>query len=83
MAENDVLKKTEEASSAEVAPPTREELVAKLEEVAARAKAAGMSPLQMMARSYADRGLKVLDGFLSALEEPKKPPAEDATKKQA
>ena len=88
MAEKEVPKKTEEApglAPAQDAPLTREELVAKLEQFSARARAAGISPLQMMARSYAERGMKVLDGLLSALEEdaPKKPPAEDASTKKA
>lgn len=83
MAENEVPKKTE-AAATEEAPPTREELIAKLEQLSARARAAGMSPLQMMGQSYISRGLKVLDGFLSAMEEdaPKKPPA-DSTEKKA
>mgnify|MGYP001585301887 CR=1 FL=1 len=65
----------EATEQAQAAPVTREELTAKLEQLSARARAAGMSPLQMMARSYAERGMKVLDGLLSALEE-------DVTKKQ-
>ena len=68
----------------EAATLTREELAAKLEQLSARARAAGMSPLQMMGQSYINRGLKVLDGFLSAMEEdaPKKPPAEAAPSKE-
>lgn len=66
---------------------TREEFAAKLEALSARAKAAGMSPLQEMARSYAERGLKVLDSLLSGLEESQKKPAPEApaapTKKTA
>jgi hypothetical protein len=74
MPENEVPKKTE----------SREELVAKLEQLSARARAAGMSPIQMVGRSYLERGMRVLDGLLSALEtdEPKKPPAEDASTKK-
>ena len=86
MAENEVSK-SEEAPVAEAAPLTREELAAKLEQIAARARAAGMSPLQMMARQYAERGMKVIDGFLSTLESleqdaPKKLPPEDAPAKK-
>lgn len=84
MAENEVPKKIEEAPPVEVAPPTHDELIAKLEQFSNRAREAGLSPLQMMARSYAARGMKVLDGLLSALEEdaPKKPPAEAVPTKE-
>ena len=67
MAENEASQKSEE---------TREELAAKLEELSVRAKAAGLSPLRMMAEAYAKRGLNVLDHLLSALEE-------DSTKRPA
>jgi hypothetical protein len=63
------------------APETREELAAKFEQLAARARAAGMSPLQAMAQTYVKRGMAVLDGLLSALEEaPNKTPADTEKK---
>lgn len=89
MTENEAPKdaagvKEETPVALEAAPLTREELAAKFEQLAARARAAGMSPLQELARSYVERGMKVVDGFLSALEEaPKKPPIDAPTKKKA
>ena len=62
-------------------PETREELAAKFEQLAARARAAGMSPLQTMAQTYVKRGMAVLDGILSALEEaPNKTPTDTEKK---
>ena len=64
------------------ASKTRKELAAKFEELAARARAAGISPLQVMAQTYIKRGMAVIDSVLSALEEaPKEPPA--GTEKKA
>ena len=73
-----------------VAPITHEELTAKLEQLSARARAAGISPLQQMISSYARRGMTIIDTFLSALEDgssTKKPSdteakAPDAAKKE-
>ena len=63
------------------APNTREELAVKFEQLAARARAAGISPLQAMAQTYVKRGMAVLDGILSALEEaPNKTPADTEKK---
>ena len=88
MVENEVPKKVEEAPEQTAilisgqtpeetqAPLTREELAAKFEQLSVRARAAGMSPLQVLAASYVKRGLAVIDGVLSALEE-------DSTKKPA
>ena len=49
-------------------PETREELAAKFEQLAARARAAGISPLQALLKTYAQRGMAVLEGLLSSLE---------------
>ena len=63
------------------APDTREELAAKFEQLAARARAAGMNPLHAMAQTYVKRGMAVLDSILSALEEaPNKTPADTEKK---
>ena len=60
---------------------TREELAAKFEQLAARARAAGLSPLQTMAQTYVKRGMAMLDSILSALEEaPNKTPADTEKK---
>lgn len=50
------------------APLTQEELEAQLQELAERAKADGLSLFKTMFKSYAQRGLAVLD----ALDDPKK-----------
>ena len=69
------------AEPAKEAPNTREELATKFEQLAARARAAGMSPLQAMAQTYVKRGMAVLDSILSALEEaPNKTPADTEKK---
>ena len=59
----------------------RAELATKLDELVARARAAGISPLQALMQSYAKRGMAVIEGLLSALEEvPKKTPADTEKK---
>ena len=70
---------------AEAVSKTREELAVKFEQLAARARAAGMSPLQAMAQTYVKRGMAVLDSVLRALEDvpeeaPKKTPADTEKK---
>ena len=74
--ENEAPKEVSEAT-----PLTREELAAKLEELSARAKAAGLSPLRATLDVYARRGASILDGFLSALEEGQKPTKPSPKKK--
>lgn len=78
MAENEAPKKVEGPSSegAKAAPMTSEEFSAALEQLTARAKAAGLRPLQVMLASYAKQGMVVLDNLLASFEEstPKKPP---------
>ena len=75
-----------EEESPSKAPKTREEfareeLAAKFEKLATRARAAGISPLHAMAQTYVKRGMAVLDGILSALEEaPNKTPADTEKK---
>jgi hypothetical protein len=73
MAEDE--KKVEEPG-AKAAPMTSEEFSAALEELTARAKAAGLRPLQVMFSLYAKQGMTVVENLLSAFEEgsPKKPP---------
>ena len=64
-----------------VTPMNREELATKFEQLATRARAAGISPLQAMAKTYVTRGMAVLEALLSALEEaPKKTPADTEKK---
>lgn len=83
MADGDAKLETKPAPQAQDPPLPREELVAKLDQLSARAREAGLSPLRMMAEAYAKRGLAVLDSLLGALEEPKKaePPDTPAKKK--
>ena len=64
-----------------VAPINRDELSTKFEELAARARAAGISPLREMAKTYATRGMAMIEALLTALEEaPKKTPADTEKK---
>ena len=59
----------------------RDELATKLDELVTRARAAGISPLQALMKSYAKRGMAVIEGLLSALEEaPNKTPADTEKK---
>ena len=70
-----------ETPSELVTPIDRDELAAKFELLAARAKAAGISPFQVLAQTYVKRGMAVLEGILSALEDaPKKTPADTGKK---
>lgn len=82
VAETEVPKKTE-GTEEQVAPLTREELAAKLEQLSIRAKAAGLNPVRELGSVYVRRFMKVLDSLLDGLEEGTKPPAEEApTKKE-
>ena len=69
------LKKVEEVPAlviekpSEDAPLTQAEFQAQLEKLQARARAAGLRPLQVMMAAYAKRGMAVIEGVLSALEE--------------
>ena len=60
-------------------PLSREELGTKFDELAARAREAGISPLQTLAQTYVKRGLAVIEGILGALEEA---PNKTGTKKK-
>ena len=53
---------------AEVAPLTKEAFSAQIQRLTERAKAAGWSPLHAMAQAYVKRGMAVIEGLLSALE---------------
>lgn len=55
--------------SAPIAAITREELTEKLEQLSARARAAGISPLRVLLSTYARQSLTVIDGLLNSLEE--------------
>lgn len=70
--------------SAPVASITREELTEKLEQLSARARVAGISPLRVLLSTYARQSLTVIDGLLNALEEnvPKNLTEEAPTKKK-
>ena len=88
-AEERMIAATEVSTAAGIQPSTdpstsedanlliRAELAAKFEQLATRARAVGLSPLQEMAKTYAKRAMSVLDSLLIALEEvPKKTPDE-------
>lgn len=64
---------------------TSEDFAAELEDLFARARAAGISSAQVTARAYVRQGLAAVDGFLRALDQspPKKPPTIEAPKKGA
>lgn len=68
-----------------VASMTSEDFAAELEDLFARARAAGISSAQVTARAYVRQGLAAVDGFLRALDQspPKKPPTIEAPKKGA
>lgn len=89
MAENEVPQVVEAEKielvieSAPVAPLTRQELTAKVEELSARARAAGMSPLQTMLATYAKRGMVMIDTFLTALEDDNSTKKASATEAKA
>ena len=69
IAENEAPKEVEQAiEPAQDAPLTKEEFSAQMQRLAKRARAAGLSPLQVMAQTYAKRGMAILDGLLGALE---------------
>ena len=69
------LKKVEETTAlviekpSEDVPLTQAEFQAQLEKLQARARAAGLRPLQVMMAAYAKRGMAVIEGVLNALEE--------------
>ena len=50
------------------APLTKEIFSAYLQRLIERARAAGLSPLQVLAQTYAKRGMALLDGLLGALD---------------
>lgn len=49
-------------------PPTKEEIADQFQQLSERAKAAGLSPLQMMIQAYAEQGRAVVEGLLGAYE---------------
>lgn len=76
-----VVAETQAPTSEDADVLTRAELATKFEELATRARAAGISPLHAMAQTYTKRAMAVLDSILSALEEaPKKTPDETEKK---
>ena len=71
--------KVSEETVHEDVPLSREELGTKFDELATRAREAGISPLQTLAQTYVKRGLAVIEGILGALEEA---PNKTGTKKK-
>ena len=69
IAENETPKEVEQViEPAQDAHLTKETSSAQMQRLTERARAAGLSPLQVMAQTYAKRGLAILDGLLGALE---------------
>ncbi len=64
--ENDVPKKNEDP--AQDVPLTKEEFAAQMQRLTERARAAGLNPIQTMARTYANLGMAMLNGILASLE---------------
>jgi hypothetical protein len=67
MSENEEPKKTEQASEPD-APMTQEQFSAQWAQLTERAKAAGLRPIQVLIRSYAQQGMTMLDKVLEGLE---------------
>ena len=53
---------------AQDAPLTQEQFAAQMQQLAKRARAAGLKPLQTLAQTYAKRGMAILEGLLDSLE---------------
>ena len=66
---------------AQDAPITKEIFEAQVQRLIERARAAGLNPVRTLARTYAKRGLAILDGLLSALEN-ERSPADNPKKKE-
>lgn len=49
-------------------PLTKETFIDQMHRLTERAKAAGMNPIQVMAQTYARRGMGILEGLLGSLE---------------
>lgn len=63
IAENDVPKEAEHD-----APLTKEEFAEQMQRLAERARAAGLNPIQTMARTYIKHGMTIIEGLLESLE---------------
>ena len=61
---------------AQVVPLTKETFSAQIQRLTERAKAAGWSPLHTMVQTYVKRGMAVIEGLLTGLEN------EDSSKKK-
>lgn len=69
MADGPSKEEIPKGEAAQDPPLTSEELIAAMDKLIARGKAAGLRPLQVMAQSYVKRGLGILDSVLDALED--------------
>ena len=67
----------EKEAPAQDAPLTKEAFSAEMEQLAERARAAGLSPLRAMVQTYASQGRAILQGLLAGLET-----ADNAKKKE-
>lgn len=65
-----------EAPKEQDAPLTQEMFAAQMQRLTERARAAGLSPIQTMLQTYAERGRTIIEGMLGAFEN------EDSSKKK-
>ncbi len=50
------------------APLTQEEFEAQMQQLTERARADGLKPIKVMAKTYVKQGISILEGFLDSLE---------------
>ena len=67
----------ENEAQTEDAPLTKEMFSANLQQLIERARAAGLNPIQTMAKTYVKQGMAILEGLLASLE------SDDNSKKKA
>ena len=67
VAEDDVPKE-QDASKEQDMLLTKEMFVTQIRQIIERARAAGLSPIRMMAKAYVKQGTTILEGLLSSLE---------------
>jgi len=76
IAEEEVPKEVEQVSGQAIeqdAPLSKEVFVAQVQQLVERARAAGLHPLQAMAKTYVKQGMSIIEGLLSSLENANSP----------
>ncbi len=74
--ENRPIAENEETKEGGV-PLTKEDFAAQMKQLTERARAAGLNPIQTMARTYIKQGMAIIEGLLTSLE------SNDSPKKKA